>query len=54
VSKWFGLTIVGGIALGLSFIGYAMMRKVTTRAAAPMLRNYGTLPYWFAKYSPAT
>jgi hypothetical protein len=53
VSKWFGLTIVGGIALRLSFIGYAMMRKLTTHAAAPMLRNYGTAPHGFAKYRQA-
>jgi type IV secretory pathway VirB10-like protein len=53
VSKWFGLTVVGGIATGLFFIGWAMTHKVAPHAAAPVLRNNGAAPNWFAKYHPS-
>jgi type IV secretory pathway VirB10-like protein len=54
VSKWFGLTIVGGVAVGLGFIGYAMLHKVTPRpSSAPAIHNNGSAPDWFAKYRPS-
>jgi type IV secretory pathway VirB10-like protein len=53
VSKWFGLSVVGGIAAGLFFIGWAMTHKVTPRASAPAMRDAGGAPNWFAKYKPS-
>jgi type IV secretory pathway VirB10-like protein len=53
VSKWFGLTVVGGIAVGLFFIGWAMMHRAMPRVSAPAMRQEGTAPNWFAKYQPS-
>jgi type IV secretory pathway VirB10-like protein len=54
VSKWFGLTVVGGIAVGLFFIGWAMLHRVTPRVVnAPAMRQEGRAPNWFAKYQPS-
>jgi type IV secretory pathway VirB10-like protein len=50
VSKWYAITIVGGIGVGLSFILYALSHHPLPATSAPAVHETNNRNLWFDKY----
>jgi hypothetical protein len=51
VSKWYAITIVGGIGVAISFILYALSYRPPPATSTPAVREASNSNLWFNKYA---
>jgi len=51
VSKWYAITIVGGIGVAIGFILYALSYRPTAMTSTPAVHEASNRNLWFNKYA---